>query len=399
MKTKKVLIVGGGFGGVKSAIELAQHEGFKVTVLTDSPSFQYHPTLYHTATGGSREVSSIPLHDIFHDDKVEVVLGTATKLDRTRKIITTEKGDKHSYDILILSLGAVTNYFGIKGMKEYSFGIKSLAEAEELKKHLHDQLIDDLKPDLNYIIVGGGPTGIELAGALPGYVKRIMKQHGLRDRKIHIDLVEAAPHLMPRMPKSVSRSFEKRLRHLGIKLYLDTPVQAETANTILMNGKYVRTHTVVWTAGIANNPFFEANGFILAKNHKVQVDKLLQAWPGVFVIGDNADTPYSGMAQTALYDAKFVAENLIRHSKGEHPYAYKAKKPIYVTPAGPKWASVVWGPLHLYGWLGWVVRQAADWIGYWDLQPWWRATELLLASTDREDNCPVCAQSTAESKV
>jgi len=389
---KHVLIVGGGFGGIKAALDLAKHEDhFKITLLSDRDSFHYHPTLYHTATGGSRQISDIPLSQILENKPVEIVLGHADKLDRTNKIVHTVDGQKIHYDIVILALGAVTNYFGIKGMQEYSFGIKSIEEAEELKAHLHKQLIDDRKPDLNYIIIGGGPTGVELAGALPGYVKRIMKQHGLRENKIHIDLVEAAPHLMPRMPKSVSKAFERRLRSLGIKLYLGTPVQAETANTILMNGKYVRSHTVVWTAGIANNEFFEKNNFIISKNHKVQVDKLLQAWPGVFVIGDNADTPYSGMAQTALFDAHFLAENLIRHANGERPYAYKPKKPVYVTPAGPHWASVVWGRLHMYGWLGWAIRQAADWIGYKDLEPWWKATELLMASTDQEDNCPVCA--------
>ncbi|MDB5182672.1 MAG: dehydrogenase [Candidatus Saccharibacteria bacterium] len=397
MKQKHVLIVGGGFGGVKAALDLAAHEEhFKITLLSDTDAFSYHPTLYHTATGGSREVSDIPLKEILGNKNVEIILGHADKLNRENKTIHTEDGQKLSYDILILALGAVTNYFGIKGMQEYSYGIKSIQEAEELKAHLHKQLIEDKKPDLNYIIIGGGPTGVELAGALPGYVKRIMAQHGLPDTKLHIDLVEAAPHLMPRMPKSVSKAFERQLRSLGIKLYLGTPVQAETANTILMNGKYVRSHTVVWTAGIANNPFFEANGFIVAKNHKVQVDKLMQAWPGIFVIGDNADTQYSGMAQTALYDAHFVAENLIRHAAGERPYAYKPKKPIYVTPAGPHWASVVWGPVHLYGWLGWAMRQAADWIGYKDLEPWWRATELLLAGADHEDNCPICAANAAK---
>jgi NADH dehydrogenase len=391
MKKRHVLIVGGGFGGVKTALDLADHEAFKVTLLTNRENFEYHPTLYHTATGGSDEVSSLPLREIFNQKSVEVVIGTAEKLHREQKTITTTSGRKLEYDILVLALGAVTNYFGIRGMKEYSYGIKSLEEAEELKKHLHDQLTDDRRPDLNYIIVGGGPTGVELAGALPGYVKRIMKQHGLRNRKLHIDLVEASPRLMPRMPKSVSRAFAKRLRHLGVKLYLNTPVQAETAHTLLMNGKYVRSHTVVWTAGIANNPFFVANNFLLAPNGKAQVDKLMQAWPGIFVIGDNADTPYAGMAQTALYDAHFVAENLIRHAEGERPYAYKPKRPVYVTPAGPRWAAVVWGSLHIYGFLGWMIRQAADWIGYRDLQPWWRATELLLASADREDNCPTCA--------
>lgn len=391
MKQKHVLIVGGGFGGVKAALELSNYTNFKVTVLSDRDTFHYHPTLYHTATGGSKQISEIALSEILKNRPVDIVIGKAVKLNREHKTIETLDGSKISYDILIIGLGAVTNYFGIEGMEEYSYGIKSIKEAEELKAHLHKQITDDRKPDQNYIIIGGGPTGVELAGALPSYIKHIMQQHGVRDRKVHIDLVEAAPHLMPRMPVSVSKAFERHLRSLGVTLYLNTPVQATTADTILMNGKSVRSHTVIWTAGIANNSFFTDNKFILAKNHKVQVDKLLQAWPGIFVIGDNADTPYSGMAQTALYDAQFVAHNLIRHANGERPYAYKPKKPIYVTPAGPHWASVVWGPLHLYGWLGWAFRQAADWIGYKDLEPWWKATELLLATGDHEDSCAVCA--------
>lgn len=391
MTKKKVLIVGGGFGGIRAAIDIASHKKYHVTLLSDKKAFEHYPTMYRTATGGPSEISEIPLSEIFEDKPVELVFGRAEKLHREKKTLTTEDGQTFHYDILVLALGAVTNYFGIRGMKEYSYGIKTIAEAEELKQHLHNQLIDEKKPDLNYIIVGGGPTGIELAGALPAYVKKIMKQHGLRESRLHVDLVEAMPRLMPRMPKAVSRSLARRLRSLGVKLYLGVPVQAETANTLLMNGKYVRSHTVVWTAGIANNPFFAENKFILSHNGKVQVDKLLQAWPGIFVIGDNADTPHSGMAQTALYDARFVAENLVRHAEGKRPYAYKPKKPVYVTPAGPNWASVVWGKVQFYGRLGWYIRQAADWISYHDFTPWWRATELILKADDTEENCPVCA--------
>lgn len=389
---KHVLIVGGGFGGVKSAIELSKHPEFKVTLLSDRDNFDYHPSLYHTATGGSAEVSSIPLVDILKNTSVEIIKGEATKLDRGSKKLGLKNGQLIAYDVLILSLGMVTNYFGIKGMKEYSYGIKNIAEAEELKRHLHKQLIDDLKPDLNYIIIGGGPTGVELAGALPAYMNQIIKKHGLPKRRVHIDLVEAMPRLMPRMPKSSSRIYARRLRALGVKLYLGTPVQAETANALLMHGKYVRSHTVIWTAGLANHPFFSHNGFQIEHNGKVQVDKLLQAWPGIFVIGDNANTPYSGMAQTALYDARFVIENLVRHQKGQQPYAYKAKKPVYITPVGRRWAGVYWGRVSIFGWVGWLLRSAADWVGYKDFEPWWEATELLLASNDQENKCRICDQ-------
>ena len=396
MHKRKILIVGGGFGGVKAALDMCAFDEFEVTLLSENNWFSYHPTLYHTATGGSEHVSKIPLSEILKNKPVTIILGQATALHRKLRTVKTAGGETIHYDFLVLSLGAVTNYFGIKGMKEYSYGIKTIDEAEKLKAHLHNQLIDDQKPDLNYIIVGGGPTGVELAGALPAYVKKIMKLHNLRDRKLHIDLIEAAPRLMPRMPVSVSSALAKRLRKLGVKLYLGAPVQAETADALLVNGKPIRSHTVVWTAGIANHPFFANNNFMLAPNGRVQVDTLLQAWPGVFVIGDNADTPYSGMAQTALYDAQFVTHTLVNHLLGKPTRAYNPKMPFYVTPAGPGWATVVRGRLHLYGLLGWSIRQAANWIGYKDMEPWWKATEMVFAGINQEDSCAVCAASLAE---
>jgi NADH dehydrogenase len=395
MRKQDVVIVGGGFGGVKSALELAGHDMFRVTLVSSKPFFEYPPMLYHTATGGSKVVSSIPLGEIFEGKKIEIIIGTASKLDRAKKTIKLDNGTKLEYDILILAMGSVTNYFNIPGMKEYSYGIKSLEDAEELKAHLHEHLIKNGSIDNHYIIIGGGPSGVELAGVLPVYLRYLMKQHGLKYRKPHIDLVEAAPRLMPRMPKSVSRSLARRLRKLGVRIYFGKPVQAETADALLLNGKPIRSHTVIWTAGVANNPFYAANKFILSQNGKVQVDKLMQAWPNIFVIGDNADTQYSGMAQTALHDALFVTENLKRHADGKPIHAYRAKRPIYITPAGKNWAVVVWGKLHIYGLLGWTLRRAADWIGYKDVEPWWKATTRTFADRLQEDNCLVCATDVA----
>ncbi len=393
MRKTNILIVGGGFGGVKTALELCQTPNFRVTLLSNKRNFEHYPTLYRTATGGRRAISSIPLSDIFGGKDVAITYGTAKKLDRQEKFVKTSAGEKLSYDIVVFALGVVTNYFGISGLKEYSYGIKSLSDAEELKRHLHKQLVTEGKPDLNYVVVGGGPTGIELAGALPYYLKQTIKKHGLKNRKVHVDLVEGAPRLMPRMSVASSRAFAKRLRKLGVKLYLGKPVQGETSDALMVGGKPIRSHTVIWTAGMANNPFFANNNFAVTPNGKVQVDQHLQSSPGVFVIGDNANTKYSGMAQTALYDAIFVANN-IKRSNLEHkePKNYKPKRPVAVTPAGPYWAVVSWGKIEFYGWLGWVMRRGADWLSYKDISPWWKATELLLASEDQEDACTTCAK-------
>jgi NADH dehydrogenase len=387
---ERVLIVGGGFSGVKTALELSDDDRFQVAILSSDTDLRYYPTLYHTATGSKRANSSIPLTRIFENKPVTIVKGEATALDRNAKTLTTKEGDTYEYDTLVIGLGVVTNYFGIKGMQEYSYTIKSQSEAARFKAHLHKQLIEDHRPDLNYVIVGAGPTGIELAGALPGYLRYIMKNHNLPDRKLHIDLIEAMPTLLPRLPKDTSRLVARQLKRLGIKLYLNSKVEAATAHDLTVNGKPIRSHTVIWTAGVTNHPFFTENNFVVMNRGKVAVDVYLQAEPDIFVIGDNANTPYSGLAQTALRDGTFVAKNLKRRKDGKQFKSYVAKQPITVIPAGPKWAAVLWGKVRLYGWLGSFLREAADLIGFHDLEPWTKATKQWYTEFTIDDDCDIC---------
>ena len=279
---ERVLIVGSGFGGTKAALELAGDPRFAVTLLTNDSNLRYYPAFYHTATGGKRANSSLPLIDIFAAKEVTLASGTVTKLDRKAKAITTADGTVYPYDSLVLGLGVVTNYFGIPGLADYSYSIKSVAEAERFKAHLHQQLIDDRLPDLNYIIIGAGPTGIELAGALPLYLRHIMNLHGIKHRAIHVDLIEAAPRLLPRLPKDTSRMVRRQLKRLGVKLYTDSVVQGQSADDLTINGKPIRSHTVVWTAGVTNHPFFSDNNFTIMGHGKVGVDTYLQAlWGGM----------------------------------------------------------------------------------------------------------------------
>lgn len=391
MAKEKVLILGGGFGGVKAALELVDDHRFDVSLLSDDTDLRYYPTLYHTATGGSHANSSIPLKNIFNNKNIKLINGTAAILDRRAKIIETTKGEKYEFDSLIIGLGVVTNYFGIPGLDKYSYSIKTQAEVERFKVHLHSQLESEHQPDLHYVIVGAGPTGIELAGALPDYLKRIMKYHGVNSRKIHIDLIEALPRLLPRLPKHTSRTVKRRLKKLGIRLYLGKAVEGQTADELTIGGKPIRSHTVVWTAGVTNNSFFKDNEFSLMNHGKVGVDVYLQAEENIFVIGDNANTPYSGMAQTALHDGVFVAKNLKRRASGKSLNSYIAKQPITVIPAGPYWAAVVWGKLQFSGRLGWFFREAGDFVGFHNLQPWPKATRQFLTEYTYQDNCQVCA--------
>lgn len=387
-----VVIVGGGFGGVKAALELSKNENVAVTLVSDHKDFRYYPSLYHTATGGLRAQSSIPLKDIIDDNPIEYVHGTAVTVDRNRKTIELKGGKEIRFDTLILALGVVTNYFGIKGLDKYSYGIKSIEEIERFKQHLHKQMQDEHQPDLNYIIVGAGPTGIELAGALPDYLRKLMSYHGIKHKVIRIELVEALPRLLPRSPKTTSLAVRRQLRRLGIKLLLGQAVEGETADALFINGKPLPSHTVVWTAGMANHPFFTVNNFALNERHKVVVNDFLEAEPNIYVIGDNAATPFSGMAQTALHDGNFVSRTIALKLAGKEQKKYTARQPVSIIPAGPHWAAVDWGKSHFYGRLGWILREAADLLGFHDLEPWWQASEQFLTELGSEESeCAVCA--------
>jgi NADH dehydrogenase len=390
MSRKQILIVGGGFGGVKAALELSNDEAFEVTLLSNKNYFQYYASLYHTATGGKAAQSQISFDDLFADKQLHVVIGEAQTLDRRAHTLTIASGEVLHYDTILLGLGVITNYFGIKGLEEFAYGTKSVNEAEKLKAHIHQQLIDEKKPDLNYVVVGGGPTGIELAGAMTAYLRQIMKNHGIHARTVHIDLVEAAPQLLPRLPKSMSRAVALHLKHIGVHLYLGQVVQGETADGLTISGKALTSHTVVWTAGMATHPFFKDNGFNFGPHGKVAVNVYLQADEDIYILGDNANTPYSGMAQTALYDGAFVAKNLKRQANGKKLKPYVPKAPITVIPAGPKWAAVQWGPVKIYGRLGWWLREVADLVAFHDYEPWRRATKQFMTEFGEQEDCPVC---------
>jgi len=390
MARYKIAIVGGGFGGIKAALLLAKNPRFEVTIITDKPDFKYYPSLFITATGGMKKIAIIPLVKIFRRLPITIVIDRVQTVDKIKHIVKTVDNKTFDYNSLVLAIGVQTNYFHISGLEQYSYGIKTIEDAEKFKKHLHDQITKDKEPDLNYVVIGGGPTGVELAAMLPGYVTKILKNHNLDSSGVHVDLIEAAKRILPRSSRDLSKKVEKHLNKLGINVYTNTVVQSETSGRLLVNNSPIKSHTVVWTAGVSNHPFYLENGFNISKHGRVIVDEYLQAEPDIYVIGDNADTRYSGMAQTAIYDAEFVSGNLIRTANNQKPLKYKPKEPIYVFNVGPRWSAVLWGRLRMYGILGAALRKAADIIGYHTFEPWHMAIEQVSEESISEDDCPIC---------
>jgi NADH dehydrogenase len=389
----KVVIVGGGFGGVRAALSLANKRDIEVKLISSQSYFEYHAALYRSATGRSPLEVAIPLGDFFaYARNVEVLKDTVTNIDSQKQKVVGDSGSAYEYDELILALGNITAYYNVSGLEEFSYGVKTIHEALRLKRHLHEQLVL-AESDRNYVVIGAGATGVELSAELSEYLKKIRDRHRIKS-SFTVDLIEASPRALAAMPEDFSRTVEKRLQKMGVKTLFNTPVQSESIDTIQLPTGPMKSHTVVWTAGVANNPFFSRfpDIFELGKMGRVVVDPYLQATPHVYVIGDSAATLYSGMAQTALHDADFVVRNLLRKSKGHPPQVYSPMRPIYAIPVGSRWAAVLWGKARIYGRLGWVLRRLADLRLYVTFLPLRKALTAWRYGFVDEEVCPICKQ-------
>ncbi|HEY6736084.1 MAG TPA: FAD-dependent oxidoreductase [Candidatus Saccharimonadia bacterium] len=391
---RRVVVVGGGFGGVRATAQLAGHHGLHVTLISNHHTFAYYPQFYHSATGGSRAEVAIKLGSIFRRRPVHLVHDTITTLDALAHTVTGTSGATYEYDYLVLALGSVTNYFGIDGLEEYSYDIKTIDGAEHFKRHLHRELLDSRGETRHFAVVGGGPTGVELSAAIGHYLRRIARQHRLPAPPIHVHLVEAAPRLLPRAEADFAARVQRQLERLGVSILTNAMVKSETMRALNLPDRTIRTETVVWTAGAANNPFYQANAasFTLNKAGRVVVDDHLLAAPHVYVLGDNADTPFSGYAQTAIRDANFAAQDIWRTVRGHPRPAYRPVKPVNVIPVGQHWAAAEWGPFRVYGYLGYLLRRAADLIGYADVERWPAALRVWLQDGAHANGCRICAQ-------
>lgn len=398
----KIVVVGGGFGGIKAALELAKDKRNTITLISDKPDFQYYPALYSSATGHSHLESWVPLGTIFAGiHNIHVKLDVIASIDPAKKEVYGESGAAYAYEKCILALGVVTTYFGIQGLETYAYGIKSEEEISRLKRHLYSDIAEKHSIDKHYVVIGAGPTGVELAAALGSYIKRLSKHYGVKKGEApRVDLLEAAPRILPKMNEKTSRIVVKRLKRLGVKILTNKAVESATADQIMVGGKPISSRTVIWTAGVMNHPFYKQNAahFNLLPNGRVKVDDFMLAAPDVYVIGDNAGTRFTGLAQTALHDAIFVAKNIYLEQNGKAAKKYKAVMPPVVIPVGDNWAILEWRGMRIGGWLGSLLRRAADFIGYNDMLPLGQALGVWHASMVMEDDY-FAPQPTTETSV
>jgi NADH dehydrogenase len=405
---KKILIVGGGFGGIRTALDLAKSgdKNIQITLFSDKYHFEYYPTIYKAVIGKDPMEICIPLSEIFSEDsilgkRVDVVVDKIVEVNNSLKNIKGESGGIYEYDYLVLALGSETVYFNIPNLEESSFGIKSIVEAVRLRDHLEERFIEAKKSEikeeqvknLHILVVGAGPSGVELSAVLSKYLKEKAKEYGLDCNLPTIDLIESSPRILSALPEDLARKIDKRLRTLGVNIFTNRALVNNEDDEAQLRDMTMQTKTVIWTAGIKVNSFYRSiEGVEIAKNSRVEVDQYLQMKnvENVFIIGDAANTPYSGLAQTAIYDASFVARNILRKIKNKKLKIYEPKKVSYVIPVGPYWAAAKIGPMKIYGFLPHLLREFIDIMYFSSILPFGKVGKAFFSSFRKSKDCKDC---------
>jgi NADH dehydrogenase len=381
-----VVIVGGGFGGLTAAQALARTP-VRVTLVDRTNHHTFQPLLYQVATAGlSAPDIAQPIRSILRRQKnVTVLLGEVTRIDLDAKRIHLLGGSSLDWDFLILACGATTSYFGHDSWRKAAPGLKSLEDAFEIRTRvllafeLAEREADPVKRQalLNFIVIGGGPTGVELAGAVAELSRFALDRDFRRVdptlAKIH--LLEAGPRIMPSFPADLSESAAAQLRELGVEVRTGAFVTAIEPGTVHLKDGEIPCAVVLWAAGVRTEPLTESLGVALDRAGRVLVERDLSApgQPRAFVIGDAAHLdgkdgkPLPGVSPVAMQQGRAVARSIRRILAGKAtlPFAYFDKGQM--ATVGRRRAIAMMERIHLTGllaWLAWLVVHIFYLIGF-----------------------------------
>jgi len=403
VEPKRILIIGGGFGGVHTALHLAKQQihNCKITLISDKHHFEYPPAFYKLATGCSPLEMCIPLSEIFHDDKkVEVIIDTIESGDISKKYVVGKSGSNYRYDFLVLALGSESAYFNIPGIAEHSFPLKSVEESLRIKRHLHtlfnshaNRSKGELMAQFQFVIVGGGPAGVELAGTIRPYTRMLAKMHGIPSNLVTVTIIQSSPRLLPSMNEEVSHLALERLDKLGINIILGKPVTKEDDCGVYLKDIEFNSKTIIWTAGVrANHVYGNIASLSLDKGGRVLVDEYMRAQgtENVFVIGDSASTPHAGTAQTAIYDGEYATKALSATLRNKKIPKYNPHQTPYVVPIGKNWAIFTYKDIVLSGWVFKWLRELIDLKFFMSILPFRKALNVWLDGYTICESCPTC---------
>lgn len=371
---KHLVIVGSGFAGVELARNmkaLVKHGAYQVTLISAHGYFEYYPGVYRIMIGETPIQTKIRLNQIV-PECVDIVEDTVVKVDPITKQVFGKDGAIYEYDELVLSLGSVSNYYNIEGLESGAFSFRTTGDAVKLRNHLHELLVKTRTQDLNsekslmhnlhIIIGGGGPIGVELAGALSTYMRKMAIANSVSPSKVTIDLVDGGERLLARVPKSGSAKVAKFLGKRGVNVFLNRAVKKIEQETVILEDAQLNAKTIVWTGGVMPNPLYsQVSNFECVKG-RVNVDEYLQAknCVDVYIAGDGANTKNAGLAQTAIHDGKYLAKLFKAKGLSRTWPKYTEAKTGYVIPIGSNWALMVFGNFVWAGFIPGVIRYFID---------------------------------------
>ena len=377
---KRVVIIGGGFAGIAAAHAL-RHAGAAEVVLIDRRNHHiFQPLLYQVATAilSPAEIAA-PIRQLEAKQRnVSVLLAEITGVDvASRTIEAASPGvgvRKIVFDYLVVATGMRPSYFGHDEFARFAPGLKNLTDAEtirakilgafELAAMTEDE--GERARQMTFVLVGAGPTGVELAGSLAHLVKATLRGnfHRIDPAKASIILIEGSKRVLPTFAEAVSRQVARRLEKLGVKVVTDVRVETVDDKGVIAGGSRIPSATVLWTAGVAASPIPKMLGTKTDRAGRALVDPFLKVVdaPGVFVVGDAASVmqeghPVPGVAQAAIQEGRYVGRLIEQELKGrrqaERPFRYFDKGNMAVV--GKNYAVLERGWLHTSGFLTWLV--------------------------------------------
>jgi len=339
-----VVIVGGGFGGLQAVVAL-RRAPVRVTLVDQHNHHLFQPLLYQVATAGLATTDiAVPLRAVLRNqENATVLLARAKSVDVAGRRLLLEDGEL-AYDHLILAVGVQSHWFGKDEWAEFAPGLKDCQDALDVRRRIllafeaAERAQDEVarKPLLTFVVIGGGPTGVELAGALVEIARVTMARNFRRFRpeSARILLLEGGPRLLGAFPEGLARSAERKLRQMGVEVRLSARVEAIDAQGVLVAGARIEAATVLWAAGVAGTPLVRTLGCELDRAGRVPVeaDLTLPGHPEVQVIGDAAavrwkDGLVPGMAPGAMQMGRHAARNVLQRLRGEPglPFRYTDK--------------------------------------------------------------------------
>jgi len=375
----KVIIVGGGFGGLKLARKLSNKKGFDVLLIDKFNFHQFQPLFYQVATAGLDASNiSFPLRKAFQKSKnIRIRVTTLQQVIPNENKIVTATGEE-TYDVLVLATGADTNFFGNKQLEANAFPMKSTVEALQLRYKLIQNFEDALTTKdpqqlqrlMNVVVVGGGPTGVELSGALAEMKRYVLPKDypELDFSQMNIFLLEGTQKTLAHMSEFSSGRSRKYLEKLGVKVMTGAQVKDyDGKNVLLGDGQTLPSATVLWAAGIKGNIPGGVDKDLIARGNRIRVDRLnrVLGHQNIYAVGDLAymETPkypnaHPQVATVAIQQAKLLANNLVKMNRGEaalEEYEYKDKGTMATVGRNLAVVDIPKPKLHLGGWLAWLI--------------------------------------------